>query len=98
MIHEWHGVRGTMHQGIFVTESDLPGEALGLIETSIGLQNANLDELKDRLAREAKRRGANAVVKIGYGQAKHGPLRLLNPFSWDTESWHGSGEAKRVTL
>jgi hypothetical protein len=96
MIHEWHGARGTMPQGVFVTESDLPGESLGPIVASIGLQNANLDQLKDRLAREGKRRGANAVVKITYGQQKHGALKLLNPFRWDTESWHGTGEAKRV--
>lgn len=40
MLHEWHGARGTMHEGVFVTESDLPGESLGPITVSIGLQNA----------------------------------------------------------
>jgi hypothetical protein len=96
MTHEWHGVQGTLHQGVFVTEADLPGEGLGAISITIGRQNANLVEVKERLAYEAARRGANAVIGFQYGQRKHGPLQLVNPFRWDTESWFGEGEAKRV--
>jgi hypothetical protein len=97
MTHEWHGVRGTVHSGgVFITEDDLPGESLGVISISIGRQNANLSEVKERLAREAAKRGANAVSNLKYGQRKHGPLGLVNPFRWDTESWVGEGEAKRV--
>jgi hypothetical protein len=96
MTHEWHGARGTLHEGIFVTEGDLPGDSIGPVKVSIGRQNANLDEVKDRLARVAARQGANAVCNLRYGQRKHGPAKLINPFRWDTESWVGEGEAKRV--
>ncbi len=96
MTHEWHGARGTVHDGIFVTEDDLPGQSIGLVSVTIGRQNANLSEIKDRLAREAAGRGANAVTELRYGQRKHGPLQLLNPLRWDTESWVGEGNAKRV--
>jgi hypothetical protein len=97
MTHEWHGVRGTLHQGVFVTEADLPGEELGPVSVTIGRQNANLDEVQKQLAHEAIRRGANAVTRFQYGQRKHGPVKLMNPFRWDTESWFGEGEAKRVS-
>ncbi|HEU5254093.1 MAG TPA: hypothetical protein VFU16_12290 [Solirubrobacterales bacterium] len=96
MTHEWHGVRGTVHQGVFVTEGDLPGESLGKVSVSIGKQNANLAEIKEKLAAEAHKRGANAVASLRYGQRKHGPLQLVNPLRWDTEVWVGEGEAKRT--
>lgn len=96
MTHEWHGVRGTVHSGVFITEGELPGESLGEVSVTIGRQNANLAEVKEKLAAEAARRGANAVARLRYGQQKHKPMQLLNPFRWDTESWAGSGEAMRV--
>jgi hypothetical protein len=96
MTHEWHGARGSIHGGIFVTEGDMPGESLGEISVAIGKQNANLVEVKEKLAAEAAKRGANAVAHLQYGQRKHGPLKLVNPLRWDTESWVGEGEAKRV--
>lgn len=96
MTHEWHGERGTVHGGVFVTEGDLPGDSLGEISVSIGKQNANLSEVKEKLAAEAAKRGANAVVCLRYGQRRHGPGKLINPLRWDTESWVGEGEAKRV--
>jgi hypothetical protein len=97
MTHEWHGARGTVHSGgVFITEGELPGESLGVISVSIGRQNADLSEVKERLAGEAVKRGANAVSKLTYGQQKHGPLGLVNPLRWDTESWVGEGEAMRV--
>lgn len=97
MTHEWHGTRGTLHRGVFITESDLPGESLGHISVAIGKQNANLVEVKEKLAAEATKRGANAVANLYYGQRKHGPGQLLNPFRWDTEAWVGEGEAKQVS-
>jgi hypothetical protein len=96
MSHEWHGARGTLHQGVFITEAELPGESLGPVTVSIGRQNANLDEVKERLAREAAGKGANAVSGLRYGQRKHGALKLVNPLRWDTESWEGEGEARLV--
>jgi hypothetical protein len=96
MTHEWHGVRGTVHDGVFVTESDLPGESLGSVSATIGRQNADLNQVKHKLAQEAAKRGGNAVALLQYGQRKHGPMKLMNPFRWDTESWFGQGEARRV--
>jgi hypothetical protein len=96
MTHEWHGVRGTVHRGVFVTEAELPGEELGPVSATIGRQNANLDQIKDRLAAGAAQQGANAVAGFQYGQRKHGPAELLNPFRWDTESWFGEGRAMKV--
>lgn len=96
MTHEWHGARGTVHGGVFVTEADLPGESLGEVSVSIGKQNANLAEVKEKLAAAALKRGANAVARLRYGQRKHSPMKLINPLRWDTESWVGEGEAKRV--
>jgi uncharacterized protein YbjQ (UPF0145 family) len=96
MTHEWHGVRGTLHHGVFITEGDLPGEELGTISATIGRQNANLNQIKDRLATEAEQKGANAVASLQYGQRKHGPAELMNPFRWDTETWFGEGRAMKV--
>ncbi len=96
MSHEWHGVRGTVHRGVFVTEDALPGQNLGTVSVSIGRQNANLSEVKERIAREAEGRDANAVANFTYGQKKHGPVQLMNPFRWDTESWFGEGTAMRA--
>lgn len=96
MSHTWHGVRGTVHRGVFVTEGELPGHELGAVSVSIGRQNANLRDVKERIAREAESRGANAVANFTYGQKKHGPLQLINPVRWDTESWIGEGTAMSV--
>jgi hypothetical protein len=94
--HEWHGARGTIHRGVFITEQELPGDDLGSLSVTIGRQNADLGQLKEHLATEALRRGANAVAVLSYGQRKHGPGQLMNPFRWDTESWFGEGQALRV--
>jgi hypothetical protein len=96
MTHKWHGAQGTLHGDVFITEGELPGENLGVVQAHIGRQNANLSEIKEQLAQKAARRGANGVAHLKYGQRKHGPLELMNPFRWDTESWFGEGEAIRV--
>lgn len=96
VIHEWHGARGTVHRGVFITEQDLPGENLGLLSVTISRQNADLGEIKERLAAQALARGANAISRLSYGQRKHGPGQLINPFRWDTESWFGEGHALQV--
>jgi hypothetical protein len=93
VIHEWHSVRGTVHRGVFITEQELPGEDLGLLSVAIGRQNADLSQIKERLAAQALARGANAIAQLSYGQRRHGPGQLINPFRWDTESWFGEGHA-----
>lgn len=96
MTHQWHGARGTMHRGVFITEQALPGEDLGPLSVAIDRQNADLGQIKEQLAAEAVALGANAVALLSYGQRKHGPGQLMNPFRWDTESWFGEGQALRV--
>jgi hypothetical protein len=96
MIHEWHGARGTMHRGVFITEQELPGEDLGVLSVSIGRQNADLGQIKEQLAAKAVAQGANAIARLSYGQRKHGAGQLINPLRWDTESWFGEGQALRV--
>jgi hypothetical protein len=85
-----------VHKGIFFTEADLPGEDCGRVSVTINRQNADLAEVKERLARSASQRGANAVTVFSYGQKKHSAAKLMNPFVWDSESWFGEGQAKRV--
>ena len=96
MSYEWHGARGAMHRGVFITEQGLPGEDLGRLSVTIGRQNADLGQIKEKLAAEALARGANAVALLSYGQRKHSTGQLINPFRWDTESWFGEGQALRV--
>jgi hypothetical protein len=85
-----------MHHGVFITEQGLPGEDLGPLSVTIGRQNADLGQIKEKLAAEALARGGNAVALLSYGQRKHSAGQLINPFRWDTESWFGKGQALRV--
>jgi uncharacterized protein YbjQ (UPF0145 family) len=48
------------------------------------------------MAREAKSIGANAIMNFKYGQKKHKTWELVLTFKWDTESWHGEGDAVKV--
>ena len=87
------GVPGTETDGIFFTEKEI-GHAKQVkhISVEISRQNANLFQLKKRMAGEAQRVGANAIMNFRYGQRAHRGLKLL-ALKWDTESWHGEGEA-----
>lgn len=90
---ERYSVLGTECDGVFFTEADLlTGTPKGRVHVEISRQNSNLAEVKRRLAREAKARGANVVAGWTYGQKGHSWLGLL-AFKWDTESWHGEGRA-----
>lgn len=96
-MEERHGARGTVHEGVFFTESSLAaGERLGSVSVKIGKQNANLGQVKTKMAEQAKARGATAIAEFRYGQRKHGPIQLINPFRWDTEHWYGEGIAIRI--
>ena len=87
------GVKGTVCDGVFFTESALTGAAVVRhLRVEISRQNANLFQLKKRMAGEAQRVGANAIMNFRYGQRAHRGLKLL-ALKWDTESWHGEGEA-----
>lgn len=90
------GVRGVLHRGIFFTEDRIPGaKPIKHLQVEISRQNSNLNEVKDQLAREAAAIGATAIMNFQYGQKKHEWWQLIF-LKWDTESWHGEGDAIRT--
>jgi hypothetical protein len=91
------GVNGVTHAGVFFTEATVPNAVpIRHLHVEISRQNSNLDEVKQRLAMEAKQAGGNAVMNFRYGQKKHEWWELVFTFKWDTESWHGEGDAIRL--
>jgi hypothetical protein len=91
------GVKGTVLDDIFFTEDAIPGASpLRHLHVQISRQNSNLLEVKERLAREAKSIGATAIMNFRYGQKKHEWWELVFTFKWDTESWHGEGDAVKI--
>jgi len=97
MTHERFGVSGTTADGIFFTELAIPGAVIRRrINVEISRQNSNLSVVKQRMASEAKVAGASAIMNFRYGQKAHAWWELILSFKWDTESWHGEGDA--ITL
>jgi uncharacterized protein YbjQ (UPF0145 family) len=92
---EMHGhVKGTVCNGVFFTEASVPTvPTIRHLQVRISRQNANLTDVKERLAAQAKALGASAIVNFRYGQRKHEWWELVFTFKWDTESWHGEGDA-----
>jgi hypothetical protein len=88
------GVSGTITDGIFFTEAAIPAAKVRRrISVEISRQNANLGEVKRRMASEARTAGASAIMNFRYGQKAHAWWALVFSFKWDTESWHGDGDA-----
>lgn len=97
MLETRYGVRGTVCDGVFFTESEIPGSStVRRVEVEISRQNANLMEVKKRMAAEAKHSGSYAITSFKYGQRSH-PWWQLAWLKWDTESWFGTGDAVRVS-
>ena len=91
------GVRGTVCDGIFFTESPISAASvLRHVHVEISRQNADLTEVKTRLAQQAKALGATAIANFRYGQNKHQWWELVFTFKWDTESWDGEGDAVKA--
>jgi len=91
------GVQGTVLNEIFFTEHTIPSASpIRHLHVEISRQNANLMEVKDKLVQEAKSIGATAIMNFRYGQKKHEWWELVFTFKWDTESWHGEGDAVRI--
>jgi hypothetical protein len=91
------GVLGTTSDGIFFTETAIVGATpRRRIKVEISRQNANLGEVKQRMASEARGAGANAIMNFRYGQKAHVWWQLVFTFKWDTESWHGEGDAVKL--
>ena len=89
------GLLGTELNGIFFTESLAPPgtQVLRAIHIQKSRQNLNLGVIKELMADEARHAGANAIVGFRYGQRAHKWWQQAFTFKWDTESWHGEGQA-----
>lgn len=91
------GVMGSLCDDVFFTESMVSGgTVLRHLSVEISRQNANLTEVKQRMARQARDLGATVVMNFRYGQKKHQWWELVFTFKWDTESWHGEGDAVKL--
>jgi hypothetical protein len=97
-MEEFAGVLGNWHQGIFFTESSVGvvSHPCGRIRVEISRQNSNLTEVKNRMASQATAKGANVIQNFAYGQRAHKWWETVFTFKWDTESWHGAGDAIKV--
>jgi hypothetical protein len=83
-------IKGNLYRDIFFSEDKADNlRVLKHIHVEISRQNSNLTEVKDRMVKEALNAGANAIVNFKYGQRKH----KLFSLQWDSESWHGEGDA-----
>lgn len=93
-MEEFAGASGNWHQGVFFTEGIVQAQAhsRGRIQVEISRQNSNLTEVKNAMALQAKAKGANVIQNFQYGQKAHKWWELF-AFKWDTESWHGAGDA-----
>ena len=91
-MEERFGQRGTVVDGVFFTEGPLPGEDRGSAAVTIGRQNSNLSEVKQRLVQQVLDRGGNALSDFEYGQAG----RKWWKIGWDEEQWYGSGRVRFV--
>lgn len=91
-MEEKGGVRGATFEGIFFSEGAAAARVIKHVEVRIDLQNSNLRDVKKQLAQQAMACGANAIVNFRYGQKKQ---PLFN-FRWDSEAWHGEGDAVRL--
>ncbi len=88
------GVNGTTFENIFFTEDSISNsKILKHLHVEISRQNSNLTEVKKLMALEAAKIGAGAIMNFKYGQKKHKTWELILTFKWDTESWHGEGDA-----
>ncbi|MBI4429805.1 MAG: hypothetical protein HY562_11885 [Ignavibacteriales bacterium] len=91
------GVQGLDFEGVFFTEQEISKySTVRHIEVVIKRQNATLDDLKRRMANEAKAAGANAIKNFRYGQRIMSALKALIRFQWEIEYWHGEGDAVKM--
>lgn len=91
------GVKGNVSGNVFFTEEAIPAaKVIRHLKVAISRQNANLDEVKQKLAAQAQSLDATVIMNFRYGQKKHAWWELVFSFKWDTESWHGEGDAVRM--
>ena len=91
------GVKGNMCDGVFFTENAISeATIIRHLHVEISGQNADLGDVKQQLAQEAWAIGAIVLMNFRYGQKKHQWWELVFTFKWDTESWHGEGDAVKL--
>jgi hypothetical protein len=96
-MEERFGVKGVTVAGVFLTEQPIPeGSVIRRVQVEISRQNADLGEIKQKLASEVRSCGGNALANFIYGQRKHNWLDYILSFKWDTESWYGEGDALKL--
>lgn len=87
---ERYGVLGTETDGIFFTDSSIPGaRPLGLVKASSDRQNASLDKLKANLARQVRNKGGNCLMDFHYSQK-------ATIFSFSSTQLRATGQAAEV--
>lgn len=97
MMEEQQGAKGTVEGGVFFTEASIQGAApIKHLHVEISRQNSNLIEVKKLLAQKAISVGGTAIMNFRYGQKKHSWFQQVFTFKWDTESWHGEGDAIKM--
>jgi uncharacterized protein YbjQ (UPF0145 family) len=87
----------SIHAGVLVSDTDLPGEVKGQVVVSVSKQNALPSDVKNKIALEAKKLGANAVANFETAQAGHHWLFTASLIKWDTESLYGVGNAVKIS-
>lgn len=89
-LHEKY--RGSYENNIFFTEAQIqePHTVLGTVKSTSRRQNANLKQIKEKLASDAASLGADAVIHFKYGQ-KRSILSL-----WDDTKWSAEGTAVKL--
>jgi len=91
------GVEGNTFEGVFFTEQEIPRhQTLRQIKVVIKHQNSTLDDLRQRMATEAKAAGGNAIKNFRYGQKIMTAFQALIRFQWEIEYWHGEGDVVKI--
>jgi hypothetical protein len=86
---ERFGVRGSLWEDLFFTESETVAGASSLGDVSVKChgQNKDLRDVKRELAKRVRAKGGDALVAFKYGQR----ARLLGG-----DEWYGSGRIARI--
>jgi len=94
MMEDLFGVKGTKYDDVFFTEKSIQNVTpIKHLKVEISRQNADLNQVKKRMAKEAKSIGATVIMNFCYGQRQHKWWQYVFTFKWDTESWYGEGDA-----
>lgn len=96
-MEERHGMKGFTQDDVFFTESSTDNVVvIRHLSTEVSRQNADLRQVRSRLAKAAHAANANCIMNFKYGQKKHSWWQLIFTIKWDTESWYGEGDAVQL--